>query len=434
MMPARSQQGLATLAIVAVLGLIATASMLAWSAAALAEQRSAAQESRALERRTAAEAGLAWALARLNESGAHDAQCRATVPVAGASSLRQRAGLVSAASLPMAVRPLAACIADASAAGGWRCTCPSAAAEVVDEAVDPAFLAQARGPSADRRAAFVVVVQAEVAPQGQSNRLVSHGCFDEQAACIPQTWGQLQASEPTAATTVVSTGLALRPVLLRRPAAAVSAVGAVHAGAGVLLANRDPASGGRVLWSGSQLDVAAALITGPASTPPSDARLSHDATLAAQDFDSLGRALLGSLASDWAASPGVHRIDCRASSSGCAERVQAAIDAGAHAVHVHGDLTWQPLPGPAGSPPAAALVVDGHLQLAGPGRFTGVVLARQLTIDGRAGSLHWSGAALSAGRVDVAGSVQVHRSAEAVDHLVQEALAVLPAVESWREH
>jgi hypothetical protein len=439
-----SSGGFATVLIAGVLGLLSTLALLGWAGATLAEQRAAGLEARSVEARAAAEAGIAWALARFNEPHPHDGACLAAV---GGTGLWQRRfdeaaagapGGVPAVSLHVRTTPATAtpsswaCFRDGSS---WRCDCPADGAA----AWSPGWLAGARSAGV-RRAAFAVSVQGGVDTDGRPvARLVSTGCVDRDAGCVPSTPGLPVVPGTgslglTASTARVSVDLAVAPVLHALPAAALASIGEQWVDPAAVLVNPDPASGGRVLWAGAGVQAAGASILGQPGAPWTDRVAERDPWIAARSPETLVEAVLGLPEAAWAGLGRVSRVDCRVAPSPCGARVDAAIRLGATAVQVQGDLDL-PAGLSLGAPGAGVLlVVDGALRIAGPRQVHGLALARHLVVDARTGPVAWYGAAVSTSSAQVLGPVHLERDAALLASLAHRAAAVVPAVAGWREY
>lgn len=432
---ASRSRGFATLLIAGLLGLLSTLALLGWAAGTLAEQRAAANEARSVEVRAAAEAGVAWALARLNEPHGHGPECQAS---ASADSLWHRRfddgtpGVVRVrAALASATPSSWACVREGSS---WRCNCPADGAS----AWSAGWLGAARS-AAERRAAFVVSVQQTVDGAGRPvARLLSTGCVDTEAACVPAR-PDAPAATPVSGTTSISTvaqvriDLATAPLLQAVPAAAWTALGNLSVDAASVAVNRDAASGGRVLWSGAAVGAGGASIVGQNGAPWPDRVSENDPWLAALGASGLDTALLGLPVADWAGLGRVSRVDCRVAAGDCAQQVAAALGSGASALWVQGDLWLTSGAGLAAAANGVVLVVDGELRISGPLQLNGLVLAQRLTVDAQTGPVVWRGAAVSRSTLQVLGAAHIERDAALLGSLAGRAATVVPAIASWRE-
>lgn len=394
----RRERGAATL--VVMLGLLAALALGALFAnrGLLLEARMASNQARATVAFEAAEAGLDWALARLDAPARIASDCRPDATAA--NSFRERVlvdvpgGLtarVAADGTPMR----AACVRQAD---GWACHCPSDGAVVLpasDEA-DPA--------------AFVVEITAGERPG--IVRLVSTGSVS----------GRVGAR--TAASFV------LLPALGAAPAAAVTAGGAIDAGNSAV-ANEDPSSAGLVLHAGGPISAAGAQLTTTAGSSSDGTLAAHDPAWAATDAGRRFVAHFGQPRVTWRARPGVAAIDCGVTAD-CAAAVAAAIDAGHTMLWAEGDLT---LGGPlvlGRAERPVALVVQGRLRLDGPVTVHGLLAADAVAWHGAAGgAIH--GALVSSTDITLTGAATIRRDVAVLAALQQRTGSFVRVPGSWRD-
>jgi hypothetical protein len=335
------------------------------------EQRTAANQLRSMQAFEAAEAGLEWVVARINDNRRIDAACH---PLAsGATSLRDRWLRFDAARrthLPVTwwdgsadVPTQAAC---ARGPHGWTCHCP----------ID----APAVAPGAPAPAAAAFRVHAVAGDRPGVVRVVSAGCIGVADAChgTPDELGATARLEVT---------LGLLPGLRSLPAAALTVRGDIGAGTATFSAhNGDPATG-LALHAGGSIDAPLAALRGPPGGALATLALSGDGTLAALSRERLFAALFGSERSSWLARPGVVELACGLDCAGTLSRTLGS--AGSNALlHVTGDAS---IVGPVtlGSPAAPVLiVVSGALTLTGAVVFHGAVHADTLTWTGSGGAIH----------------------------------------------
>lgn len=358
------QRGSASLLVVMVL-LLSMALVVAYANRSLLfEQRASINQYRATQAFEAAEAGLEWATAMLNDPRSLDADC---LPAASGTSLRQRWLGLDAGSLQQLPRtwsnagtavPLqAACARDAS---GWSCSCPAGGHPGVDTAV-----------AVQATAAFVVHAE-PMNPPGMV-RLVATGCTGAGGACAP---GGATAVEASATVQAV---FALVPALASRPVAPLTARQDIDAGGAALgLHNADAASGGIVAHAGGRVlgsQLRAGTVAGASA---SLAVVEADPALAASDADHFFTGFFGLDKATWRAQPAVRRVRC---AGDCSAAVATAIaDAvGPALVWVDGDLTLRgPLPlGTAAQP--VVIVSSGIATLDGAVAIHGVLYAAAIT-------------------------------------------------------
>lgn len=407
------------IALVSVLALLAAWTALAAMGAAATQARGAAWQAREVESLATAETGLAWTLARLNETHRHDDACDAVPRPGGAGGhlpllerllARDAGGRWVAAG---AGSPAVTCVRRDDR---WRCDCTGS----------PAGLVVAVG--AEPRQAFQVAVEPASTPDGRPvARLVVRGCIRPDGDCArPSRAGEMPSRR-------VQVDLAVADSLVAVPSGLWTATGDVTLGAGTVARNVEPASAGLVVHAGAGAQHAGARLVGQAGAPPADAVAAADGWLAAHDFDGLAARLLGRGPTDFAALPGVSAVACGASAAGCASPVAVALANGARVLHVDGP--WQPEPGLVlGNPDRPVLVVvDGPVRLVGPAVVHGLVVSRDIEVDGRGGPVLWRGAAAAAGPITVRGAVDAARSSAVLSSIASLPAAVVTAPGSWRD-
>jgi len=239
----RSCRGAVALPTAIVLALVLLLVVLASQRGILTEQRSAVEHERAATAFEAAEAGVAWALARLTDPRPIDAACR---PAAAGTPFTERHASAAAAG----ARPFCALV-DAA----WQCRCPAA-----DEAPAPVEGAAT--------AAFEVEFGATDRPGVL--RIAVQGCAATPTARCADA-GSDARSEIRAG---------WLPPLVRPPAAALTARGRIDGGAapfGVHHASAE--SGGLTLHAGGAIAASAVRLTPPAGSLQADSIAAADASL-----------------------------------------------------------------------------------------------------------------------------------------------------------
>ncbi|MFL6663572.1 MAG: hypothetical protein ACJ8G7_15465, partial [Rhizobacter sp.] len=247
MQPASLQRGGATLAATLVLLFVMTLAAAYANRLHLVELHASTNQLQASQSFEAAEAGLEWAVAMLNEARPVDESCR---PAAAATTtFRERHLHRASAAQPFVVAPLqAACV---HRDGAWRCHCPAAG-----DAVAPA------APDGDATPAPSFAVQLAASPRPGLVQLVATGCL---GAC----------TEPAAR---VQTTLGFVPAIATLPAAPLTVRDDVVTDAALALRNADAASGGIALQAGGALLAPHARLGAPPGAPgPTVA--DHDAAL-----------------------------------------------------------------------------------------------------------------------------------------------------------
>ena len=336
------------------------------------EQRTSANQYRATQAFEAAEAGLEWALAQLNGTGAIGDDCLPTSASSGGTSFRARhlrADVARATFTPLtwlnagAPTPLQpSCVRGAT---GWSCSCPAQGAPVLTApsgaAPAPAFM-----------------LQFQAGPKPGTVRVVSTGCTRLAGACAPA------AGTNADAVARVQVDLGLLAGVRTAPVATLTARGAVNAGSAAPgLHNTDPATGIAVL-AGGAINAMQARVTAPAGSSLGASLAGHDTALAALSAERFFGSYFGLDKASWRAQPTVAQVDCR---SPCAAALQAAVAgaAGPAMVWVEGDLA---LAGPLTLGTAQApvlIVVNGAARLDGGVALNGLLYATALSSTGAAG-------------------------------------------------
>jgi len=324
----------------------------------LVEQHSAANHDRATQAFEAAEAGLEWALAQLNNPQRLGADCTVSA-TAGAAAFRTRYLLADARSgrfMPVAwsdagsTRPLRASCARSGAT--WTCSCPTDAAPTLSIATGSA-------------AAPSFSIEFGAAERPGTIRIASTGCSRAVNLCIADD------NQRGDATARVETTVALVPALRTPPAAALTVRGAVASMAAFGAHNADPESG-IAIHAGGTITAPAARLTTPAGAALAEALVPNDAALAGSTAAQFFASHFGLGKADWSAQPGVTRIDC---SVACTPALLHALDAAGTPplVWVDGDLV---LDGPitiGTHERPVVLIVSGAVRLSDAVQFHGVL-------------------------------------------------------------
>jgi len=392
----QAQRGVASLLVTTVF-CFAMVLAIAYSSRNVAvETRVSAQQYRTAQAFEAAEAGLEWAIARLNDTDRIGADCLPSAS-AGDPAFRERSlrigasGKIAPTTWDDAGTPVplqAACVRGAT---GWTCSCPGGGEPVL---AIPAGRAVAPG--------FSVAFAA--GPRPGLIRVVATGCTRTQGLCPATADAGHEASSRLEAI------FALLPSLRASPVAALTARGAVDAGAAALGAHhRDAASGGVAVHAGGRIAGAALRLTGPAGATLGGAIAPNDPALAALDGDRLFQRHFGMAKAAWLAQPAATRVIC---SLDCAAALASTVAGGGRLLTVEGDLD---LAGPAtlGSPALPiALVATGAIRIRGAVTLHGVV---------HGASLEWNDAAAPGALLRGAAIVDGDYGGNAAPDLVHDA-------------
>ena len=247
----RRQQGVAALTVA--LLLLSVMALIAFFAnrSLLFEQKSSANQYRAVRAFEMAEPRLEWATAMLNEARPIDANC---APAAAGMSFRDKYVPSDAA---LALVPSAGARCRVSA-GALVCSCPDAGHEpALGDVNDPSFSVAFAGAAADT-----------------SVQVSALGCTGLGTQCLP---GSTQGRADAVAH--VSVALKLVPLLRALPAAPLTAGGPVTIAGPASLANLDSATQGALVVSGQTIDVGAAALATLPGSPPANALLANDPAL-----------------------------------------------------------------------------------------------------------------------------------------------------------
>ena len=324
------QRGATTLLVIVVL-LFAMTLMASFANRNLVfEQRSAANLVRSTQAFEAAEAGIEWAVAMLNQRQRIDADCRPSQQPHDRSFRERRLrlnsadGTHSALTWDYAGKPVALLAACVRGAGGWACSCPASG------------LPSPSAPAgSDVHPAFTV--QLAAGPQPGLVRLSATGCAGRDASCSDDAAAHVEVllglvpglSTPPAAALTAREGVAMNGALGVHHADARAGGLTVHAGADVVL----PAARTTPAWPKRQTTPSSRPISASTRPPGATSRSSRawpaTATAVAPSQPPLGlapRRWSGSTATSrstgrslWAA-PSARSSSSRRATSVCAAR------------------------------------------------------------------------------------------------------------------
>lgn len=316
----------------------------------------------------AAESGLAWAQAMLNQGRTIDSACQAGSAAATQRFAERylgppdRAGQWAPRSRPAGTGTAALQVLCAQTATGLSCHCPADAAPTLTTSggeMAPSFLVGLAGS----------------ATAGAVD-LVATGCNHLAFPCLPGTGPRAEAVVRLRLT------LAHLPALATPPGAALTARGDIDAGGAALgLHNADARSGGLAAQAGGRIAGSALRTQTVPGASAATALLGGDEALAATGSGSFFVRHFGIARDQWALLPGVQTLDC--ATINCPAALRAAVDATTDVarIAVKGDLH---LDGPmqlgrADRP--IVLVVNGGLLLRGPVELHGLVHATHMRWD-----------------------------------------------------
>lgn len=324
----RSQRGTATLVIALVLVFAMTLVAFFSNRSIMFEQRASANQYRATRAFEMAEAGLEWAMARLNDDIFIAASPSCTSGT-GSQSFRDRylaPSVTTTVSFTVVTTnpPRTGC--SVAADGVMTCSCPtSGTAPALGAASDPRFTVQFNpDPGGDPTAVEVI----------------SYGCTNAGAPCDP---GSTATPDATA---VVRSLIKVRPKFPHAPGAGLVAGAAAVSGGNLNVINLDVESNGVTINSGTTVELGSGTqVTTLPGTPPRASVLDNDPALnALTNADSNGdlffQSFFGETMAQYQASPltwlitgGSCGTNARCSSCGnasaCGAAVSTAINQGA---------------------------------------------------------------------------------------------------------
>lgn len=248
-----ARRGAASLIVVMVLFFILSLVGAYTSRNLIFEQRTSGNQYRSTLAFEAADAGIEWAIARLNDGRMNDdctplANAAAVDAVAPQSSFRERYLSINTTTgtiTPVANR-LAGCVFNGST---WSCSCPDGAAEP-----NPAFVEAGAGP----HVAFWLRFVADPSRPGLV-KVEVNACTRLDPACLRFT----RTAQSGDGLATLSALLALRNGLATPPSAALTVRGATSAATGATadLTNVDTASNGLTVMSGSAFGLTTPTVT-----------------------------------------------------------------------------------------------------------------------------------------------------------------------------
>lgn len=370
------------------------------------EQRTAANQARAVRAMEAAEAGLDWAFAHLNDPRFIDDRCLPSEASTG--SFRERMAPLDAAFRHV---PTPGALATCSlATDGLRCQCPAdgiAARPLVD---------------APRFEVRLEAVEGTL----DALALIAQGCSGGVGPCDGE------------ATATVSVLLEPRSLLRTLPDAALTATGDVLLEGSFELTAQDE---GLLLASGGAVTIGPSVrLRAPGGTPVGHAMVEGDpwlASLGTEAADSLPRRLFGAPLAAMARAPGAARVAC--STGDCDTALRSALQQG-----------WQVLWIDAPSDPSPLRLASAGLVIGQAHRPVLLLSPRALAFDGAAslrgllhldalggqvtGPLDLRGAITGGGRLRAEGDEQVAFDRPLLAVLQAQTSAFVRVPGSWRDH
>lgn len=410
----RRQAGSATLVITLILFVVMTLVAAFANRNHFFEQKASANQYRAAKAQEAAEAGLEWAVAMLNDPHAVNEDC--VRDAAGGESLRERWVSVDAASgalkaltwMDGSIRRARSAVCTRTATG-WACSCPAG-----------------RHPTlAPSHPGVAFAVELEEQATAGTLLLKSTGCTSLGGKCAPGV-----SSKPDAVAQV-QVVLARLPGLASMPLAPLTAREGVHAGPASLgLHNTHAGIGGFTVHTGGLFDAPHARLTTTAGASASESVIESDAALKGTAPSRLHVSVLGMSADAWASQPAVRRMRCESDCGAALSSALAGIT-GNRMLRVDGDVRIEgPLTlGSADEP--VVLVVDGTLELQGAVVIHGLVHAAGIRWTGSGGRIN--GAAVSASTYEGDATADLVHDLAILDKLQARTGSFVRVPGSWRD-
>lgn len=379
----RAARGAASLVVVMVLFFIVSLVAAYTSRNLIFEQRTSGNQYRSTLAFEAADAGIEWAIARLNDARMSDdcqplANAAAVNAAAPQPSFRERYLAIDAATGNITPVPdrLAGCVFDGT---GWSCDCPAAGEP------NPAFVQNGAGPYT----AFWLRFTAIAARPGIV-RVDVNSCTRPDPACLRFT-RSAQSGDGLAA---LSTVLALRSGLGTPPNAPLLVRGTttVAPGATLTVTNTDAASSGTTVLSGTAFNPAIATLRTLPGTPVARSVIDNDPAMQLPDLvpplvpatpaNNGAERMFDSVFGMWPATyfeqPAAAAVAC---AGGCnASDADGVVDSAllrpGHVIHVQGagPLRIDVDVGSAAAP--VVIVADGSVEFAGAPTVHGVIYSR----------------------------------------------------------
>jgi Tfp pilus assembly protein PilX len=376
----KKQRGAATLVVTLALMFAMTLAAYFLNRNMSLEQRLAANQVQAAQAFEAAEAGLEWATAQLNNPQKLGADCQASGAASAQSFRASRVAFDASTGLhtprtwtqAAVVMPLqAVCVRSATQAGGWNCSCPASG-----------HPAAASNAAANTSAPAFAVSLLPTAVPGQL-RLVAHGCTSHAGACRPGSSTQADATARVQQLVALVSGLASAPL------ASLTVLGHVNTNAALGLHTSTRTAlqaGGTVTAPNARVGVAPG---GLASL----AILDHDRALRGLNDALFFSRLMGMDAATWSQQSMVRKVVCGAeANANCNAALSDAVAStnGPVLLWVEGDMN---LAGPLVLGSAAQpvlLVINGSATLNGGVQIHGMLHAARV---------EWNDNGTGAGRV-----------------------------------
>lgn len=374
----RPQRGVGSLAIALILLFAMTMIAFFVNRSQIFEQKASANQYRATRAFEAAEAGLEWATAMVNDVRIANASCVAAGAGSVASFRKTYLNFGAGGYAPLSTVQPGCSVTSSSGVPSLACTCQTAG--------NPAALASATTP------VFTVKFEAVNAttlpngtPDGESVLVTSYGCTSADARCVPGATGTADAYQK------LSVILKLKPALQSVPAAALTTGGSLYlTSSASTITNTDLNTNGLLVNAGGGINTTSVAgctgspkdfqtSTSLKGTPWQNAMVSSDSSLAslATSPDAMFEAYFNTTLTEYQADRGTKTLsNCGSVSSD----FDAAYAAGYRAFYSTCDLNRSSSNmGSAAAP--VVFVTTGSLRLQGGSTLYGLIYGDQATWD-----------------------------------------------------
>lgn len=425
------ERGAASVVVVALLLLIMAIVVAFANRTIIFEQKTSANQYRATLAFEAAEAGLAWAQAMLNEQKYITTACTEAT-ASGNERFKNRYlnirpdttiefTYVNSATPPA---PIAACIYN-QAGGSMNCSCPVRASPYPNPpTLSPTNTPNTPNPSVPT-AGSGYNLRFDIAFESNTRtgtvNIISQGCT------LPA--GATACAGGDASATVRAT-LGQISGLATPPASPLTARGNVSIGNAALgVSNPDPNTNGVTINSGGTIDAASARITTVPGTPPKATLVGNDASLRDKTEDGLFSSFFGMSKDAYKSLSYV--LPCTACTN---TDLIKAYDAGERQIWVPGSMTINASPTIGTSTDPFVMVVDGAVNISGGPQISAVIYSTAATWDSTGGgSALFRGAIISEGDYTGNGTPDYYYDPEVMKNIRSSAKSFAQVPGSWRD-
>lgn len=407
------ERGAASLIVVALLLAVTTIIVMFANRTIIYEQKTSANQYRATLAFEAAEAGLAWTQAMLNNQKYITAACAIST---NSADLRFRQRYLNINSLNTAVTAnnsgavVAACAYNQSS-GNMNCSCPvagtapSATAPTTSSGYTPGF-------------AIAFITNAVTGTVD----LVSYGCTSVTNSAICNGDGSA----------IVRASLGQVSGLSTPPAAPLTTRGNVSIGNAALgIENPDPNTNGVTINAGGTIDAASARITTIPGTPPKSTLVGNDASLRNQTEANMFSTFFGMSKEAYKGLPSTYILPCTV----CTDTdLLTAYNAGERQIWVLDTMNINANSTIGSATEPLVMIVDGAITIRGTPQIYGVVYSTAATWDATgSGNALLRGAVISEGNYTGNGTPDYYYDPAVMRNIRSSATSFVQIPGSWRD-